>query len=62
MASQRGDLPTDALPLDEGADADSAEAWVTELERRVIEVRSGAATTEDWPGVKARLADRWRRR
>lgn len=62
MASQRDDLPADALPLDEGAEADSADAWVTELERRAVEVRSGATTTEDWATVKARLGDRWRRR
>jgi putative addiction module component (TIGR02574 family) len=78
MASQAADLLTDALALparerakiahelllslDEGADADAAEAWVAELERRAAEVRSGAITTEDWASVKARLADRWRRR
>jgi hypothetical protein len=49
------------LPLDEGADADAAEVWVAELERRAAEVRSGTATTEDWETVKARLAERWRR-
>lgn len=62
MALQRGDPPTDALPLDEGADADSAEGWVTELERRAVEVRSGTVTTEDWASVKTRLLDRWRHR
>ena len=78
MASQAADLLTDALALparerakiahelllslDEGADADAAEAWVAELERRAAEVRSGAITTEEWASVKARLADRWRRR
>jgi len=78
MASQASDLLTDALALparerakiahelllslDEGADADAAEAWVTELERRAAEIRSGTTTTEDWASVKARLADRWRRR
>lgn len=78
MASQAADLLTDALALparerakiahelllslDEGADADAAEAWVAEIERRAAEVRSGAITTEDWASVKARLADRWRRR
>jgi putative addiction module component (TIGR02574 family) len=78
MASQPADLLSDALALparerakiahellislDEGADADAAEAWVAELEQRAGEVRSGAAATEDWASVKARLADRWRRR
>lgn len=50
------------LSLDDGADADAAEAWVTELEQRAREVRSSAVTTEDWETVKARLAQRWRRR
>lgn len=50
------------LSLDDGADADAAEAWVAELEQRAREVRSGAVATEDWATVKARLADRWRRR
>jgi putative addiction module component (TIGR02574 family) len=78
MASQAADLLTDALALparerakiahelllslDDGADADAAEAWVAELEQRAGEVRSGTTTTEDWASVKARLADRWRRR
>jgi putative addiction module component (TIGR02574 family) len=78
MASQPADLLSDALALparerakiahelllslDEGADDDAAEAWVAELEHRAAEVRSGAATTEDWASVKARLTDRWHRR
>jgi putative addiction module component (TIGR02574 family) len=50
------------LSLDDGADAGAAEAWVAELEQRASEVRSGAAATEDWETVKARLTQRWRRR
>jgi len=50
------------LSLDDGADADAAEAWVAELEQRAREVRSGSVTTEDWETVKARLAEHWRRR
>lgn len=50
------------LSLDDGADADAAEAWVAELERRAREVRSGSVATEDWEAVKARLTERWRRR
>ena len=50
------------LSLDDGADADAAEAWVAELERRAREVRSGSVKTEDWAAVRARLASRWRRR
>jgi len=48
--------------LDEGADGDAAEAWVAELEQRAREARSGSVATEDWETVKARLAQRWRRR
>ena len=50
------------LSLDEGADADAAEAWIAELEQRAREVRSGSVATEEWATVKARLAERWRRR
>lgn len=50
------------LSLDEGADADAAEAWVAELEKRAAEVRSGSVATEDWETVKVRLTQRWRRR
>jgi hypothetical protein len=78
MASRAADLLSDALALpararakiahelllslDEGADAAAAEAWVAQLEHRAAEVHSGAATTEDWASVKARLVDPWRRR
>jgi len=48
--------------LDEGADADAAGAWVAELEQRIREVRSGSVATEDWETLRARLAQRWRRR
>jgi putative addiction module component (TIGR02574 family) len=50
------------LSLDDGSDADSAEAWVGELEQRARQLRSGSVTTEDWETVKARLAERWQRR
>ncbi len=50
------------LSLDNGADADAAEAWVAELEQRAREARSGAVATEKWATVKARLSERWRRR
>jgi putative addiction module component (TIGR02574 family) len=50
------------LSLDDGADADAAEAWVAELEQRAREARSGTVETEEWATVKARLAERWRRR
>lgn len=47
------------LSLDDGADADAAEAWVAELEQRANEMRSGSVVTEDWETVKARLTKRW---
>lgn len=50
------------LSLDGDSDADAAEAWVAELEKRAAEVRSGSVATEDWETVKARLTDRWRHR
>lgn len=50
------------LSLDDGADADAAEAWVAELEKRAHEIRSGAVKTEDWAAVRSRLASRWPRR
>ena len=50
------------MSLDDGADADAAEAWVAELEQRAGEVRSGSVAAENWEAVKARLSDRWRRR
>ncbi len=50
------------LSLDDGADPDAADAWISELERRAREVRSGAVATEDWATIRAQLADRWRRR
>ncbi len=50
------------LSLDDGADADAAEAWIAELEQRAQEARSGSVATDEWATVKARLSERWRRR
>lgn len=50
------------LSPDDGADADAADAWVAELEKRAREVCSGSVKTEDWATVRSRLASRWRRR
>jgi putative addiction module component (TIGR02574 family) len=47
------------VSLDDSADAGAAEAWISELERRSREVRSGEVRPEDWAEVRARLADRW---
>ena len=49
------------LSLDQGADADAAEAWVAELEQRTTELRSGAVAAEDWVALRRLLAGRWRR-
>ena len=39
------------MEVEEGVEA----AWVTEIERRVAELDSGATTTVPWEEVKARL-------
>ena len=75
MAPEAADLLTNALALpvresakiahelllsmDDGANADAADAWVAELEQRAHEVRSGSVATEEWKSVKARLTLRW---
>lgn len=46
--------------LDEGHDADAAEAWIVELERRAKEL-GGAVSPEEWSAVRARWATRWRK-
>jgi putative addiction module component (TIGR02574 family) len=50
------------VSLDTSNDADAADAWVSELETRAREVRSGAVAAVDWETVRARLVDRWRHR
>jgi putative addiction module component (TIGR02574 family) len=50
------------VSLDTSSDADAADAWVSELETRAREVRSGAVAAENWETVRARLVDRWRQR
>jgi putative addiction module component (TIGR02574 family) len=47
------------VSLDGPAEADAAEAWVSELERRASEVLDGVLKPEDWTTVRARLAARW---
>lgn len=47
--------------LDDALDPGAAEAWLTEIERRVREVESGSASLEDWAAVRARWVARWRK-
>ena len=52
-----------ALTLpDEQGDPGADDAWISEIERRVTEVRDGTAKLEEWTSVKQRLADRWSRK
>jgi len=49
--------------LDDGADVDADEAWLTELERRARDVQAaGGGALEDWSSVRGRLAARWSKR
>jgi putative addiction module component (TIGR02574 family) len=62
-AKERAKIAHELLrSLDDGTDADAAEAWVAELEQRARDVRSGSVATEEWASIKARLGGRWRRR
>ena len=61
-ARERARLAHELLTsLDEATDPDAADAWAAEIERRSREVQAGAAV-EDWDAVRARLAERWRKR
>jgi putative addiction module component (TIGR02574 family) len=44
--------------LDGPSDADAAQAWVQEIERRVREIRDGSVQLADWEDVKARIKAR----
>ena len=44
--------------LDEAEDADAAEAWLAEINRRAREVEDGTAVLEEWGAVRERLAAR----
>ena len=49
-ASQRARLAAELLhSLDETDDPEAAQAWLEELERRAIEVKSDTAKSESWP-------------
>jgi len=47
------------VSLDEGSDENAAEAWLSEIMRRLKEVDDGTAVLEDWSAVRERLAKRW---
>lgn len=62
-AGDRARLAKELLAsLDQTRDADAAEAWLDEIERRARDVEAGTASLESWAAVRARLAARWRRR
>ena len=48
--------------LDEHEDADAAEAWLEELDRRAREVISATAKLDEWEEVRRRLKLRLRAR
>ncbi len=48
--------------LDEFEDAEVAEAWISELDRRAREVISGTAKLESWEQVRQRIEARLRSR
>jgi len=57
--SERAALATELIrSLDEGEDADAAEAWVRELDRRANEVTSGRAKTVSWAKARKRIEGR----
>lgn len=62
-ARERARLAHELLnSLDEASDADAADAWVAELQRRAAEARTGDGAPEDWSSLRERLTDRWRHR
>jgi putative addiction module component (TIGR02574 family) len=48
--------------LDGVAEQGAEDAWLAEVERRLLEVDSGTARTEDWEAVRSRVAARLRSR
>ena len=62
-APDRAALAHDLLrSLDEPEEPGADQAWLAELERRAAEIDAGTAVLEDWPTVRDRLANRWRKR
>ena len=44
--------------LDGPSEQDASEAWVSEIERRVQEVRAGSVKLVNWKDVRARIVKR----
>jgi putative addiction module component (TIGR02574 family) len=62
-ARERARLATRLVEsLDESQDADAADAWIEELDRRAREVVDGTAKLEDWAKVRRRIENRLRPR
>lgn len=63
-AEKRAHLAQELIrSLDEtSADADTADAWIAEIEKRSREVSAGTAELEDWTALRERLANRWPKR
>lgn len=59
---EREQLALDLLASLEPAEPDWDDAWASELDRRLSEVRSGAAETVSWEDVKRDIAARRARR
>ena len=59
---EREELALDLLASLEPADPDWEDAWASELDRRLSEVRSGAVATVAWEDVKREVAARLVRR
>ena len=61
--SERARLARELLgSLDESEEADVAEAWLKELDKRVREVSSGTAKLEGWAATRRRIEARLRSR
>lgn len=48
--------------VDDGADTDAAEAWATEIERRIRSIDQHGSRGEDWSVVRARIEQKLRSR
>jgi hypothetical protein len=52
----RAELAAELLAsLDGPADADAADLWVAEIERRVAAIEDGSASLESWDEVRRRI-------
>jgi putative addiction module component (TIGR02574 family) len=59
--SERAALATELIrSLDEAEDADAAEVWVRELDKRANDVSSGRAKTFIWTRARRRIEDKLR--